>query len=106
VPVTAEVDLLDVGRAVGHSRAGHQRVHGSATLVDRLVDGRLVAQVHVDGLGPRQLHLGVVHDDDFGTGVEGQLGGRGTHAGGASDHQDALAVVTECIEQRHVLSPD
>ncbi len=97
--MTGEVDLLDVGRAVGHAGAGHQRVHRAAALVDRGVDGVLVGQVHLDGLDPGQLHVGEVHHHDLGAGVAGQLGRGGTHAGGATDHEDALAVVTECIEQ-------
>ena len=94
-----EVDLLDVGRPVGHARARHERVDRAAALVDGGVDRGLVAQVHVDGLGSGELDLGVVHHHDLGAGVEGQLGGSGPHTRGTTDHQDPLAVVTECIEQ-------
>ena len=51
VAVPAEVDLLDVGRPVGHAGTRHQRVHRAAALVDGLVDGLLLGQVDVDGLG-------------------------------------------------------
>ena len=50
-------------------------------------------------LAPGELHVGEVHDDDLGAGVEGQLGRGRTHAGGATDHEDPLAVVTKGIEQ-------
>ena len=57
------------------------------------------ARFDVDGLGPGQRDLGEVHHDDLGAGVLDQLGGGGTHAGGAADDQDPLAVVAECVEQ-------
>ena len=93
------------GRPVGHAGAREQRVHRAAALVDGGVDGVLLGQVDVDGLGARQRDLGEVHHHDLGTGVLRQLGGGGAHAGGATDHQDPLAVVAECIEQCHVVSP-
>ena len=57
-------------------------------------------------LAPAQLDLGEVHHHDLGAGVLHQLGRRRAHAGGAADHEDALAVVPKCVEQCHVLSPD
>ena len=52
-------------------------------------------------LAPAQLHLGEVHDHDFGPGVLHQLGRGRAHAGGAPDHEDPLPVVAKCIEQSH-----
>ena len=68
-------------------------------LVDRGVDGGLLGQVDVDGLGAGQLHLGEVHHDDLGAGVLHQLGRGRAHTGGAPDNEDSLPVVAECIEQ-------
>ena len=102
VPVSDEVDLLDARRAVGHPGTGEQRVHRAAALVDGGVDGVPVGQVHVDGLRAGQLHLGEVHHHDLGTGVLHELGRGRAHARGATDHQDPLPVVAECIEQCHV----
>ena len=77
-------------------------MHRAAALVDRGVDGVLVGQVDVDGLRPGELDLGEVHHHDLGAGVLHQLGRGRTHARGATDDQDPLPVVAECIEQCHV----
>ena len=89
------------GRAVGDAGAREQRVHRAAALVDGGVDRRLVGEVELDRLDARQRHLGAVHHDDLGAGVLRELGDRRAHAGGAADDQRPLAVVPECVEQRH-----
>ena len=99
VAVAAEVDLLDVRGAVGHAGARHQGVDRSAILVDRVVDGLLVSQVHMNGFDAGKRHLGEVHHHHLGTGVTRQLCRGRPHAGGSTDHQDLLAVVAECVEQ-------
>jgi hypothetical protein len=75
--------------------------NGPAALVDGRVDRRLVGQVDVDGLDALEVERGVVHDHDLGPRVEEQLGGGPAHAGGTTDDEGALPVVTECIEERH-----
>ncbi len=103
--VADEVDLLDPRRPVSHAGAGEQRVDRSSALVDRSVDGVLVGQVQVDGLGAGQLHVGEVHDHHFAPGFLSQLGGCGAHPGGASDDQDPFPVVAKCIEETHNSRP-
>ncbi len=99
--VPDEVDALDTGRSVGDARAGEQRVDGTAALVDRDVDRGLVGEIEGDRLRVRQRDGGPVHDHDLGAGVLHELGDRGAHAGRATDHEGALAVVPECVEQCH-----
>ena len=48
------------------------------------------ARFEPDRLDAAERHLGVVHHDDVGAGVERQLGGRGAHAGGAADDETRL----------------
>ena len=102
VAVADEVDPLDAGRAVGDAGAGQQRVDRTAALVDGGVDRGLLGEVQVDGLGAGEGDLGEVHHHDLGAGVERQLGGGGTHSGGTTDDEHALAIESECVELRHV----
>jgi len=100
--VADEIDALDAGRSVGHPGTGEQHIDRAATLGDGGVDRLPLSQVDVDGLGPGQGDLGEVHDHHLGSGVQDQLGGGGTHAGGATDHEDPLPVVAKCVKERHV----
>ena len=99
--VADEVDALDPGCAVGDAGAREQRVHGSAALVHGGIDRRLVGEVELDGLHARQGHRGAIHHDDLRARILRELGHRRAHAGGAADDQCSLAVVPECVEQRH-----
>ena len=49
----------------------------------------------------RQRHRGAVHHDDLRARILRELGDRRAHAGGATDDERSLAVVPECVEQRH-----
>ena len=53
----------------------------------------------MDALGALEVDLGVVHDDDLGSGVEEQFGRGAAHSGRAADDQRALAVEAEGIEE-------
>ena len=106
VAVADEVDLLDTRRAVGHAGAREQRIHPTTAGVDSGVDGGLLDQVDVYRLDAGQGDVGDVHDHDLGAGVPSQLRRGGTHPRGPADHQDPLAVVAECIEDRHLSPPD
>ena len=101
VAVAEEVDLLDARDAVGDPGAGQQGVDRSPAGVDGGVDRRRVGEVDLDRLHPLEGDRGPVHHDDLGAGVEGQLGGGGAHAGGPTDDEDPLAVVSERVEQAH-----
>src|SRR3954465_9735522 len=100
-----EVDLLEVGRAVGDPGAREQRVDRTADLLEGGVDRRLLPEVDVDRLDPVELHLGEVHDHGLGTGVPHELGRSRTHAGRTADDQRPLAVETEGVEQAHATTP-
>ena len=52
-----------------------------------------------------ELDRSKVHDDHLSTAVEHQLGRCRPHAGGATDHEDALVVVAERVEKAHAASP-
>ena len=52
-------------------------------------------------LTPGRVTSARVHHDDLGARVLHELGDRRAHAGGAADDQCSLAVVPECVEQRH-----
>ena len=65
----------------------------------RGVDRGPLGQVDVDGLGSGEFHLGEIHDDHLGTGILGQLGCGGPHAGGAADNEDPLPVIAKCVEE-------
>jgi hypothetical protein len=105
VAVPEEVDPLDALRPVRHPGAREQRVHPAAALVDGGVDGGPVGQVDVHRLDAGQGDGGDIGDHDLGPGVPGQLGGGRAHAGRPAHHQDALTVVPECIEDRHLSPP-
>ena len=53
---------------------------GPRALVERGVDRRLLAEVHVDRLRARQLDLGEVHHHDLGARVLHELGDGRAHA--------------------------
>jgi len=97
--VAQEVDALDARRAVGDTGAGEQGVDRSTALVDRGIDGCLVGQIEHDGLHAVEGDGGAIHHHDLGAGVEEQRCGGGAHTGGAADHQGALPLVAEGIEQ-------
>jgi hypothetical protein len=101
VTVADEVDPLDARRPVGDAGAGEEGVNRAAALVDGGINGRLLRKVQADGLDASELDLCVVHHDDIGSGSQRQPGRRGPNAGGAAEDQDALAVESECIEERH-----
>ncbi len=70
-------------------------------LLERAVDRRRVAQVDLDSAAEPGFHRGVVQVDDLGSEVTDDLGRSGAHAGGTSDHQRPLAVVTELLDTSH-----
>ena len=94
-----EVDLLETGGAVGHTRAREQRVHRTAALVERGIDRCLVREVDLNRLRARQRDGREVHHHDLGAGVLHERRDRGAHPGGAADNEDALAVVPKGVEQ-------
>ena len=96
------VDPFDAGRPVGDAGAREQRMDRAPALVDGRVDRFLLGEVQLDGLDPGELHRGVVHHDDLGAEVERQLGRGGAHPGGAAHDEHALAIESECIEERHL----
>ena len=59
----------------------------------------------MDRLHARNRDVGEVHADHLGARVAHELRGRVAHAARRADHEHALAVVTERIEQRHSVSP-
>ena len=68
---------------------------GTIELAEDAVDARALGQVHPEGSLAPEADVGDVEDGHLAAELSGQLCGRSSHPGRASNHQDLLGVISK-----------